>query len=69
MNAKKLGGPPDDIRTEWRRLDDLVDDVARITKVTSSHPHLVSVDVNEGGIVFDFSGLVEALSIVTGQKF
>ncbi|MEY2511999.1 MAG: hypothetical protein QOE26_2762 [Verrucomicrobiota bacterium] len=62
MNTEILGTPPPDIRSEWRRLNYLVQDVQGLNKVTSSHSHLVSVIVNDDGFVFDFSGLVQALA-------
>ncbi len=62
MKAEKLGAPPDDIRTEWRRTDNLIDDVETLYQATSSHPHLINVYVNGGGWVADCSGLVAALA-------
>jgi hypothetical protein len=62
MRAAKLSAPPEDIRTEWRRLNDAIDDIAAGQRVVSAQPHLVHVDVTEGGLVFDFTGLINALA-------
>ncbi|MEN3369936.1 MAG: hypothetical protein V7609_2079 [Verrucomicrobiota bacterium] len=61
MVAQKLGSPPEDIRTEWRRLDQLIGDVESITRVMTPQSHLVHVELNDGGLVFDFTGLINAL--------
>lgn len=62
MKAVILDSPPPDIRTEWRRLNDAISDMQQISRVASSHPHLIAIQVNEGGIVFNFSGLIDALA-------
>jgi hypothetical protein len=35
---------------------------------TSSHPQFVHIERNDGGLVFDFSGLVSAISIAIGKQ-
>lgn len=34
----------------------------------SSHPQLVRVDRNEGGFIFDFSGLINAIGTELGKQ-
>jgi hypothetical protein len=62
MKASKRDGPRGDSRAEWRRVDDLVEDVSKLMQPTSSHGHLITLTVNEGGPVLDCSGLVNALA-------
>jgi hypothetical protein len=62
MTAGKLSTAPADMRTEWRRLNDVIDDVNILSRVSSAQPHLVSVSVSDAGVVLDFSGLISALA-------
>lgn len=62
MKAQKLSSPPEDIRTEWKRLNDLIEDVEKGAEVTSSHPQLIQFNrTASGGIVLDCSGLIQVL--------
>lgn len=63
MKAQKLATAPPDIRTEWRRLNDMIDDVEATQQVTSAHPQLVNATrTASGGIVIDCSGLIQFLN-------
>lgn len=63
MKAKKLAAPPPDMRTEWRRLNDVIDDMDAASQVTSSHSQLIQFTrTASGGIVLDCSGLIQVLA-------
>lgn len=63
MKAEKLATAPQDIRTEWRRLNDVIDDVEATQQVAATHPQLVNASrTASGGIVIDCSGLIQFLS-------
>lgn len=69
MEASPLDSPPQDIRTEWRRLDAAIRDIAKVHNITSSHPHLISVYFDGGGIIVNCTGLINALAAKGVQLF
>lgn len=61
MKAQKLGSAPADVRAEWRRLNDAIEDIEKLYTWDSSHPQLIRVTPTEGGMLLDCSGLVDML--------
>jgi hypothetical protein len=57
---EKIGaGQP--IDQDWKTIDSIIDVLAAMKQCTSSHPQYIQVTLNDGGFVFDFSGLVTAI--------